>query len=389
MSQVDSMFDGGCPLRPPFEEKQLARVPAGRGVLLMETDQCHPILLITGADLRRRARSRLIGTGEGGPSKRADLRQVVRRVRWRRTHSTFETDLWYLRIARSLWPRGYAQMLSWKPAWFIHVDPEEDFPHVRVGRRVFERSGAYFGPFPSGRSAQRFVEELQAAFRLCRDFKRLVRAPDGRRCTYGQMGKCLCPCDGTLSMSEYRRVVLDAAGFVGGDRQVLRQDLTERMRQASKALAFEEAAAVKHRLESLERLEAEEYRWVAPAERFQFMIVQPGPTRGEARVFQVDRDRILTRGDLAYPPSREQCEQILEGRLAGPTPGESDISGEGQSGIGLVARCLFSSPQRQGVVVRWTDRSTPEALLQAVDRGADRLRLGRSKSRRAAEGSGR
>lgn len=372
-----SMFDGRLDVLPPLTDPQLAQVPARRGVFLLADESDRPILLTTAASIRARLRGRLEAPDADRRKRTADLREVTRRIYWKLAGSHFETDWQYLELARAIWPKGYTRMLSWKPAWFVHVDPAEPFPHFVRTREVLAAAGRYVGPFETARSADRFLEVLADGFDLCRDVQCLRRSPRGHRCAYGQMGRCLAPCDGTVSMDAYRRVVAGAAEFAAGRRLDHAGRLRERMRAAAAELAFERAAALKARLDRLSELDADACRHVAPAEEFRFLLLQRSGSRRKVSPFCVCRGTIEAGKALDWPLAGKQLRAVLRrmDRLASAPPGEADPAGPWR--MGLVARLLFGSPDRAGVVLPWRGGLAPEAVAGAVEAAADALGLSR------------
>ena len=262
------MFDGRLEVQPPLSEAALSRVPARRGVVGLLAEADAPILLLTAGRIRDRLRTRLREPPEEGPRKTADLRSITRAVVWTLADGHFETDLCFLELARALWPKRYPSLLGWKPPWFVHADPDADAPHFVVRRDVLAEKGRWVGPFASERSARRFVDIVRDAFDLCRHVQCLRQAPHAETCAYGQMGRCLRPCDGTTGMDAYRDAVRRAADLAEGRREDRRRELERRMAEASAELAFERAAGLKKRLERMSMLDAEEFELVRPAESF-------------------------------------------------------------------------------------------------------------------------
>jgi len=383
-------FDGSLEARPPLTDEQLAAIPAKRGVFLLASEDDRPILLATGASIRARLRSRLEEPDGEKRRRTADLRTVTRTVHWKLAGGHFEMDWIYLEIARSLWPETYAKLLSWRPAWFVHVRAEEAFPHFVRTRDVFGSPGRYFGPFESGRSAERFIDVLLDAFDLCRDVRCLRRSPRGQRCAYGQMGRCLCPCDGSVSMEAYRRVVAEAGDFAAGRRAQHLRRLREQMEAASAELKFERAAAVKARLDRLAELDGEAYRHVAPAEKFRFLLIQPSGSQRRAAVFLADRGSIVRAKPLDSPLVEKQLAGTVRRMArfaAGGAKRRSDPAGRWR--MGLVARALFSSERRGGLVLRWREEMTPADLSAAIESAAEALGLsaaGGAEERSRSEG---
>ena len=379
---MDKLFDAACQVQPPVREEQLAAIPAKRGIVLLLAEGAQPIVLLTAADLRSRVKLRLEEPLADQRKKTADLREITREIRWRLAASHFEADLAFLQAARQLWPRTYTSLLSWKPPWFVRVQPSEEFPRLERTRSV-STSGSparLVGPFPGGPSADRFIEVVQDAFDLCRDYRCLRQAPNAQPCSYGQMGKCLSPCDGRTSLERYREVMAQAADFAAGLRKPTLDRLRAQMRQAAGDLQFERAGAVKSRLVRLGELNGPDYAFTAPLYDFRFILVQRGPGRRRLRAFLAACGRIVSAGDLAYPLQGPQVEALMAkmAKLAAQPALAAEVD-EDLAGfnMGLVTHYLFSSPDRRGVIFRWTPARQGPDLAAAIEQAAGELHVGK------------
>jgi len=362
--------------------QELARIPAKRGVLALLAADGEPILLLTAADMRSRLRNRLTAPDADARTRSADLRAVTRRVAYKLTHSHFETDLYYLQIARAIWPDRYASMVAWKPAWFVHVDVADKAPHFVRTREVGAREGRYIGPFASGRDAERFVGMLAEAFDLCRDLRCLRQAPNAQPCPYAQMRRCASPCDGTISMEAYASMVSDALAFAQGNRDELRQSFQRQMRSAAEALEFEWAQALKVRLDRLAEFDSPSFAHAKPLEQFCFMIVQGGGSVRRATAFVARGGSLVPAGMLDYPLKVEQLEAVV--KQAADERGHPGPAGRFERlCMGLVARYVFSSPQRRGLIVRWAPAMTADDLAGAIEGAAGVLNLRAPRPRKA------
>src|SRR5207245_407593 len=101
------------------------------------------------------------------PSRRINYREIVRRIYWRRVDSAFEADIAYLEAARVIFPQTYQAMIGFRPAWFIHVNPEAPFPRYTKTTDLGIRNGTYFGPLEDKNSAGTLIEQLEDWFDLC------------------------------------------------------------------------------------------------------------------------------------------------------------------------------------------------------------------------------
>jgi len=381
MAKWTEMFDRRLDVQPPVGPDQLAEIPAKRGVVALLAEGDQPIVLLTAADIRARVRNRLAPRDDQTRKKSTDLRGITRAVLWKLAAGHFETDLHFFELSRRIWPADYTKRLAWKPAWFVHVDAQGRYPHFSRTREVFAAGGRYFGPFAGGRAADAFVEALQDAFDLCRELRHLRQAPRGSRCAYAQIGRCLCPCDGSISMDAYRRVVARAADYAAGTRDDYRRQLQRQMKGAAAELQFERAGSVKVRLQRLDLLESAALSQVAPAERFQRLLVQPDRTR-QGKVFLVDRGRVRRGPDLAYPLRQGQLARTLKAMAAFVASGAGVTDEAGRWRMGLVCSYLFSSESRQGLMLPWDASMTPEQLRESIESAAGRLGLRAPKPRR-------
>lgn len=360
---------------------ELARVPAKRGVLALLARGGEPIILLTAADMRSRLRNRLTAPDADTPTRAADLRAITRRVLYKLTHSHFETDLHYALLARAVWPDRYPSMIAWKPAWFVHVNTAERFPHFKRTREIASRAGRYIGPFVSARDADRFAGLLVEAFDLCRDIRTLRQAPHAQRCPYAQMGRCDSPCDGSVSMEAYALKVARAWDFACGQRQALLETLRGEMHAAAGSLDFERAAAIKARLGRLAELDSAPFAHAAPLEQFNFVIVQPGGSVRRAAAFTASGPTIRCGATLDYPLKIAQLDALVK-TTAAAAAGTAERWGPfSRRMVGLVARYLFSSDRRRGLIVRWDASLTGERLADAIEASAGVLNLRAPKKR--------
>ncbi len=373
-SDLDALFEHRVDFAEPPTPETLDDLPPRRGLALLLGDDDVPIQLLPAADMRARVRNRIREDDADGPSRRVNLRTILRAVRYRLTHSPFETDLFYLRAVAALWPKTWPKLVAWKPPWFVHVEPGAAAPHFARTREVLADEGRYFGPFPDGKSADAFIAALQDGLDLCRDIQCLRRAPHAQPCAYAQMGRCRKVCDGTAPLSEYRQVVAAAADFAAGDRETIRAKLHERMQQAAAELAFERAAGLKKRLASLATLDEPVYAEVAPIGQFRFVMVQGGRGTRQARAFLIDRGVIDGPVVLDYPTRAEQLETVWErfAALRGPRARADRYQ---RYAMGLIGRAMYGSPRLRGLLLRAESVPDAPALGSAIDAARDVLGL--------------
>lgn len=340
-------------------------LPAHGGVYLLCDEQDRAIQLSATQGLRRAIIHRLT-TAADQPSKRADLRTITRRVRFAPGYSQFETSLIFLRTAYRLYPREYREMLDFGPSWFIHVNVQDHLPRLVPSERWADRPGQLLGPFPDRSACSRYIALLEDLFELCRDYHILQQVPHGQPCAYWEMGRCPAPCNGSISLDEYRQMVAQAAEFHGQARGRERDAVQPAMKAAAGRLDYEQAGRLRQRLERVEQTLAKPFRRVQDAGHFRWLAVQRAGGRRRLRAFFVRGPQIETGPITAlrqlpdvWP---EWCRQ-----LASDPPSADAAAGELHiMQVWLVCHYLFKPPAAAGLFFPSHELSDPQAALQRV-----------------------
>jgi DNA polymerase-3 subunit epsilon len=120
---------------------------------------------------------------------------------------------------------------------------QERFPRLSIARSPRD-SPVVLGPFRNRRSAEEVMHGLWDATRIRRCTGK------GKGCGFAQLGQAVCPCDGSMSITEYSRVVDDLTNGIIDPVRLM--DLTlSRMQRLAALQRFEDAALVRDRWASL------------------------------------------------------------------------------------------------------------------------------------------
>ncbi len=366
MAQIAGILDHHVDFDPGGNfEAFLRQAPPKWAVYLFADADGQPLQLLCVKNLRASLKRRLQGQETLSLTKKVNYREIVGRISWRRVDSAFEADWVYHDIAHRVFPGTYQGMVGFRPAWFVHVDPEAEFPRYTKMIDIANKSGLCFGPVEDKHAAARLIELMEDAFDLCRYYNILVQAPSGRACPYKEMGKCPAPCDGSISMQQYHRMIQWSAETLADPREMIRQQ-NQRMQDASAELRFETAAKIKTFIEQLSQLGKRSFRHTRPLCDFAYVAVQPGPAARSAKIFLILPGLIEEIVDVLEEPARPA--EILRCIFtAAEENADRPIDATGVERIGIVAHHLFSPGQSQGVFVPLAELADPlgKPLLKA------------------------
>ncbi|MEM9577495.1 MAG: excinuclease ABC subunit UvrC [Pseudomonadota bacterium] len=136
----------------------------------------------------------------------------------------------------------------------ILVTASHDYPQIKKHRGAKKEKGSYYGPFASAGAVNRTLNQLQRVF-LLRDCSDTMFESRTRPCLQYQIKRCSAPCVGKISPEDYRQTVRDAEKFLTGQTTDIQARLAGEMSQASEAMEFERAAALRDRIKALTQVQ--------------------------------------------------------------------------------------------------------------------------------------
>jgi excinuclease ABC subunit C len=351
VADLSSIFERRVDFEPAAElEAFLKDIPAKWVVYLFCDQQDQPVQLLCVKNLRYSLKRRLWGNQQLGPTRRVSYRDLVRRIHWRRVDSAFEADWVYLEAARQLFPQSYQAMVGFRPAWFIHVNPEAIFPRYTKTTDLTGKAGLLIGPVGDKHAAQRLIELAEDCFDLCRYYNILIESPRGKPCAYKEMGKCPAPCDGSISIAEYRVIVARSASVIVAPTEFI-ADQTRLMQETAAGLAFEAAKKIKARIDQAKQFQDGPFRHARTLDDFAFLALQRGPSKATAKLFLIVRGIVEQATCLIAEPVhasdllRDLFRRAKELADCEMTPADAER-------VALVSNHLFFPKQSQGIVLR-------------------------------------
>ena len=171
------------------------------------------------------------------------------------TRTETEALLLEQNLIKQLKPRYNVLLRDDKSFPNILVAKDHPFPMIKKHRGAKKQKGNYYGPFAGAGSVNRTLNQLQRVFLLrnCSDSDFETRT---RPCLQYQIKRCSGPCCGLISETDYAATVADAEKFLQGRTKGIQQALAVQMQDASAAMAFERAAALRDRIKALTQVQS-------------------------------------------------------------------------------------------------------------------------------------
>jgi excinuclease ABC subunit C len=166
------------------------------------------------------------------------------------TRTETEALLLEQNLIKQLKPRYNVLLRDDKSFPNILISTTHPFPQLKKHRGKRAEKGAYFGPFASAGAVTRTLNQLQKVF-LLRNCSDSMFESRSRPCLQYQIKRCAAPCTGKIDAEGYAELVADAKRFLQGKSTAVQANLAREMAEASDAMLFERAAALRDRIRAL------------------------------------------------------------------------------------------------------------------------------------------
>ncbi|OIQ51961.1 UvrABC system protein C [Pseudodesulfovibrio hydrargyri] len=227
------------------------RFPDTPGVYLMKDGRGRILYVGKAKKLRRRLASYFRNPAGQTPKTRA-LVGHIRHVDTLLTATEKEALLLESGLIKKHRPRYNVVLKDDKQYVLFRLDRQNDFPRLSMTRKVVRDGSVYFGPFTSASAARTVWKLLGKVFplRKCKDaaFRNRVRP-----CLYHDIGQCWAPCVKDVDRAEYAEMVHRVEMLLSGRSLELVDDLTRKMKAASRDMEFERAAEYRDQIRAVKK----------------------------------------------------------------------------------------------------------------------------------------
>lgn len=151
------------------------------------------------------------------------------------------------------------------PKYNILLKDDKGYSYIRISEGEYRKISAvfnkkddgseYIGPYLSSYSVRQSVDEANKIFKLPQCNKVFPRDfGKSRPCLNYYISQCCGLCTGKIKKSDYDEAVDGAIAFLKGDSRDIIADLRVKMEKAAEELDFEQAAKLRDRINSIERI---------------------------------------------------------------------------------------------------------------------------------------
>ena len=183
---------------------------------------------------------------------------------------------------------------------YIKLTLGEKYPRVYFTRKVKKDGALYFGPyFPAG-LARRILHFVHKRFLVPSCFVDLTKTHP-RPCLQYYIKRCLGPCvEGLTTESRYAEAVRDVRMFLDGRRHDLIKSIEERMMAAAEKERFEEAAAYRDLLRTVEDIDERQRIAATEGDDTDVVAYYAEPPLVAANVFHLRGGRVVDRREFYW-----------------------------------------------------------------------------------------
>lgn len=225
-------------------EKKLRKIPASPGVYLFFGKNRAPLYIGKASNLKKRITG-YFRKKYHSPRTEA-LVSEIRDIDYISTLSSAEALIYEAGLIKQKKPKYNVELKDDKSYPFLKLTITEKFPRLFIIREKKNDGSLYYGPYTNVKLLKKALSVITEIFPL-RSCKRMPR----KRCLKAYIKQCASPCDGSISRPEYKKIVNQTKLFLEAKREDLLKMLSDKMKTASKSLDYENAIALRDKIEAL------------------------------------------------------------------------------------------------------------------------------------------
>jgi len=284
--------------------EKVAQLPTGPGVYLFK-NVAEKILYVGKArSLRSRVKSYFV-ENRWPDAKTGSLVREIADVHYIVVDNEKEALALENNLIKQYKPKFNVLLRDDKTYPYIQYTAWEKYPRVYVTRRLKKDGSIYFGPYFPARLAYRMVNLIHKHFLVPSCTVDLTRRHP-RPCLQYYIHRCLGPCvEGLVTDDRYCEAARDVKLFLEGRASDLSQSIEQRMQRASDEQRYEEAAAYRDLLRTLNEMEERQKIAAVEGDDTDVLAWYAEPPQVAVNLFHLRGGRVVDRRDFYWEDAEE------------------------------------------------------------------------------------
>lgn len=360
--------------RPEHISQILATLPDAPGVYEMLDDTGRRLYIGKAISLRSRVRSYFQERADLSPRIAAMVARVAD-IRTTMVDNEVEALILEANHIQRYQPPYNVRLRDGKRYPYIKIT-NESFPRVLMTRSILDDGARYYGPYTDAHGVRALLDLLRRVFPL----RTCLEEIDGKRarpCLQFHIKRCLAPCTGAQSESEYRAIIDEVALFFEGRQDRLLTRMQQEMALAADELRYEAAARLRDRIVAVRQLtQSQRVVWRSTVEMDAIALAR---SQGQAcaQLFRVREGKLIGQEHAILDGAHEQDDAVL---LA-------DFLAQFYTTAASVPKELLLSvmPEESEVLTTWLSQVKGARVRIVVPRRGDRLAFLKTVGENAAQ----
>ncbi len=237
---------------------------------------------------------------------------------------------------------------------YIVIDYSKIWPELLIVRRPqLKRTSQIkaFGPYLSGIAVKDTVRLIKKIFHVClnppqkKNGHRVQRSFSRGGCFYYHINRCLGPCVGAISKTEYTKMFKGIEAFLRGDRKTLVTKLKHDMHDLSTKKCFESAARMRDQLQALTKLDQKQKMVLTSSDTADIASIYRINNKGALNIFRVREGKVVGKFTMRFSAQEFLTDaEVLSELLDKYYQSTEDIPNEIISTIPISTRSINNIP---------------------------------------------
>lgn len=273
-------------------KEKLKVLPAKPGCYLMKDKHGTVIYVGKSKMLRNRVRSYFIGAHD---EKTQRLVMEIVDFEYIVTSSEIDALILEMNLIKKYNPKYNVMLKDDKSYPYIKITNERH-PQLLITRKLKKDGGKYFGPYTNVIAARETKKLLDRIYPL-----RKCNNPPGKYCLYYHLGQCLACGEEEVPKEKYDQIIQEITRFLQGGYKEIKEELQQKMFEASEQLNFERAQELRDQIHAIEAVM--EQQKVTFSEKIDIDIFGYSYNKGWMciQVFYIRQGKLIERDVSIFP----------------------------------------------------------------------------------------